>query len=402
LEDYELRHTNAEALVTLRARLVALIDRIRAFQPKLYEDEMYTYATAPFLEHYFLVYLVALVVAAEADIKSYDILAMRARLYRDTRDYLRLAMTELADERRSDVKTRLNHNSAPINHDFRTKLDVSDVYNQDFPHMLLPCSQHAAALVGVSQLMRIPVLNLSKVLEKDSLVLSAHSDIKADMFKRVYREHLESLQGLLRSTWNTNRNWTSGAFKWKDAWGKLHPHHEDLVGLDMNKYGDCENRIYGYIFDIPGGRDAPLPDKTKVLKGKIAFKGANAKYLGRVDRGGTQNIEPAKTTRDQYCVFEVKQLSENVYALKADNGKWLGGVGYQNAIDLNLEACKSSDTDPYAQFTVEIFDTNHIRLRNKDGRYWQLVNIDSQNDRIEMHKDKPEGYPFEFIYEELS
>lgn len=401
LEDYERFHTNTEALTTLRARLVALIDRIRAFQPKLYEDERYTYATAPFLEHYFFAYLVSLVVAAEADVKSYDVLEMRARLYRETRDYLSLAMTELATERRTDVQTRNNSNSASINHDFRTKLDVSEPYSSDWLNPLLLCSQSAAALVGVSQLMRLPVVNLSKVLEKDTLVLRAFPDIKADMFKKVYKEEMLKLHSNLTSYWNGNRNWFDNNYKWKDGWGKLHAHHEALVQLDMNKYSDCANRIYGYVFDIPGGRDTPLADKSVVLKGKIAFKAANGKYLSRIDRGGTQNIEPAKGVRDQYCIFEVKQLGPNLYAFRADNGKWLGGVGYQSASDLNLEACKLSDTDAYAQFTVEVYDTNHVRLRNKDGRYWQWVNIDSRNDRIEMHKDKADGFPFEFIYEEL-
>lgn len=254
--DYDRLRDNSAAVSEVQARLAALIDRIRAFQPKLYEDEMYTYATAPFLEHFFLDYLVALVTADLIGAKSHDFGALRQQLYLDTKEYLELAITGVAKERGEDINTRSGPNSNPINYDARTKLDLSEHYNMSHPSKLLPCSQRAAAVVGAAQLMRIPVMNLSTAIRHDEIV--KRNVIKSDIFKNVYSEKIRKLHSDFTSVWVPESSyWNDPNFKsWKEVYGKLHADHGKVAETRwVDKYSDCSNSVVGTVFDIPGGRE---------------------------------------------------------------------------------------------------------------------------------------------------
>lgn len=280
--DYDQLRSNSEAVTEVQGRLAALIDRIRAFQPKVYEDEMYTYATAPFLEHFFLDYLVALVTGDLIGAKSHNFQALRRQLYLDTEEYLTFAMRGIAKERLGEVNTRSGPNNNPINHDVRTKLDLSEHYNTAHPYLLLPCSQRAVAVVGAAQLMRIPVVNLSVAIQSDELVKS--NAIKANIFKDVYSQEIRTLHHELAAVWKSYGSFYDSKFTWEQVYGKLHADHGKVADSAWREtYSNCANRVIDTIFDAPGGRDVPDQYYPSVLRtnGVLTSGTANDRLASR-------------------------------------------------------------------------------------------------------------------------
>ena len=91
--------------------------------------------------------------------------------------------------------------------------------------------------------------------------------------------------------------------------------------------------------------------------GKVLFRADDGKhmYLSRIDRGGVQHIEPAKSVLDVHCEFTVETESNgpwngahHVY-LKADNGKYVG-IANRNGRN-NMEASFSGRNNE-TRFTV--------------------------------------------------
>lgn len=382
LRDYERLRGDSEAKREIQGRLSALIDRVRAFQPKVYEDEIYVYATAPFLEHYFLVYLTALVTGDMIGIRSYDFTALRAQLYLDTKEYVSAAMNGIAAERAEDIDT-FWESIGLTNRDLRKQIDLSSNYNHRDKDRLVPCSQHAAAVVAAAQLMRIPVVNISKVVAADLQAggLPATGGIHPDMFRNVYSAEIRALHARLQKVWEYDTGWThviTGAdnqkttVKWAEVWGMLYADHGRVADLAWrDKHADYANRVFNTIFDIPGGRDTP--SKTKVdLPPRVALKADNGLYLSRVREGNQDYLRPTKQSIDSACMFATRKMGEDRYAFQADNETWLGIVN--NGGRYSLLPAKSSPSDPWALFDVDIFEDGLVAVRCVGNtKYWQRV-----------------------------
>lgn len=397
LVDYERGHRDVDAKLQVQARLVALVDRIRAFQPKLYEDYLYIYATAPFLEHFFLDYVTALVAADVLGVKCYDFAELRRTLYLDTREYLLAAMSGVAAERRLHFNA-IASSSYRTNRDLRTSTDVSTLYGKSREGTLLPCSQHAGALVATPQLMRLAVLNLSKIIEADIKAggLNPSGDLQIDMLSAVYSDEMRKLHAELELVWEYDKSWVDRRdimhpVYWNDVWGKLHSDHEKIADTAWrDKYANCSEQVYGTIFDIPDGRDAtpmapppPPPPVIFDLPTKIAFKANNGLYLGATWDAGKNYIRPYKSVREDTCIFYAFRRGYNQYSFQhISTSKWLKHVDFGDG-RLTLAAYADNHEDPWGLFEIEIIEGGHLTIRAvQNSKYWQRFYYDWNNELI--------------------
>ena len=397
LVDYERCSSNPDGVREIQARMAALIDRVRAFQPKLYEDELYTYATAPFLEHYFLIYVAAMVTADVIGVKSHDFITLRRQLYLDTADYLDLAISGVMGSRRADIVTySAGSNDGIRNKDNRLSIDLSDGYNSDLKDKLYPCSHYPPAMVGAAQLMRIAIINLSLVIETDLASGGGveGDGISADMLSKVYTRLMQEEHQKLAGRWQYDHSATlavkSGGYthhyKWKEVYGRLHPDHEKLAQWDWIKvHSDVANGIYGTIFNLPGGRDTPPAETYDFVTGSVLLRAENEILVGALP-GHLYPDEYVRTISgkdETWCHFKVYHLGRSRYAFKAFHGKWLQLVS-TGPDTLTLATRSTTQEDPWTRFYVKAYQDGTATFRSAlNNKYLKLVSHGTYDQRIE-------------------
>lgn len=163
----------------------------------------------------------------------------------------------------------------------------------------------------------------------------------------------------------------------------------DNERIELNQ-NTADGAPYEFWYENPDevDNDARLPEK-------IVLRADNYRYLSCASNS---YIDALKSTKDAACVFQTKKRDDGTYAFRASNHLWLGCVSRQGA-HYNLEASKPSADDPWAIFSIELLKGNRIRIRHKDGRYWQWVFYKELDQRIELRQNSADGPPYEFAYE---
>ena len=107
----------------------------------------------------------------------------------------------------------------------------------------------------------------------------------------------------------------------------------------------------------------------------VTVQAYTGRYIGRVSRGG-EKLEAAKLVPDKHCKLTVYTNSDGTHSFKADNGKFFCRT-YKNTIEANSSYIASS-----CKFHIKEIGPGLFAMRANNGKYLIHNRLSEDNNPI--------------------